>query len=66
MKKKVLLSALAVVALALTFTVAKADDETGGGPLGFDCLAPLTNICYNVVQGGQVIASVKGVLTQRK
>lgn len=66
MKKKALLSTLAVMALALTFTVAKADDEGGGGTLGFDCLAPMTNTCYNIVKSGQIIATVQGVLTQRK
>lgn len=47
MKKKALLSTLAVIALALTFTVAKADDEGGGGP-SRDCLPPMTNTCFNV------------------
>jgi len=65
MKKKALFSTLAAMALALTLMVAKADDEGGGGPLGFDCLAPMSNTCYQVVKNGAVIATVQGVLTQR-
>lgn len=61
MKKKALLSILAVMALALTFTVAKADDEGGSNP-GGSCLAPWTNTCFNVVKNGVIIATAPGVL----
>ena len=61
MKKKALLSTLAVMALALTFTVARADDEGGGNP-GGSCQAPWSNICFNVVKNGVIIATAPGVL----
>jgi hypothetical protein len=59
MKKKVLLSALAALALALTLTVARSDDE--GNP-GGNCLAPFSNICFQVVKSGVVVYTVQGVL----
>ncbi len=61
MKKKVLLSALAIVTLALSFTVAKADDEGGSNP-GGSCQAPWTNVCFNIVKNGQIIGTAPGVL----